>query len=317
MAKRAWAPAINTFLSATKNNYHKAHKISGHLDAILFGEQADPVIAALYAYYHPIYIAFDDAFIAWTTEQGVKKGSTVSVKLLLKEMTTHINDWAIKIQSAGILKGSADYLVLFPHGHYPYQNGRIFNRIYTVELLNLQLANYPTLAAVKTLVDNYWQQLHDAWASQTGIKGNAQSDSHQVEAQRKLICRAQYYVLGGLMQIHVDKPSNIERYFLVNEIRNGKQTHFTGRVKANSHHVVAQRSLKATQMIRLQNVGLTPLDFYFAENKFGAPVGNIISLQPDDDKKYTFADFAAPKGKLLLVRNQQAAVDGHFEIVIQ
>ena len=316
MAKREWAPAINTFLSSSENNYNKAHRMSLHLDSALNAQQSYPAILALYNYYHPIHVSFENAYAKWDAQMGQQKGSTLGVKELLKSMTQNLNSWILQINVAGILKDTPEYSSLFANGRYPFQNGSIMDKINAVEVLGLSLAKYPTLVAVKTQVDNYCQQLNAARQNQLGKKSSTRTNSTGVEMERQKMCIAQYYVLGGLMQNYADEPQKIQSYFLVQDIRNSQQKLFTGRALANKDKQITKRTLKADKPIRLNNVGLTPLQFYFAENDFGAPIGNIITLQSEADKTYTFADFNAPNGKYLYVKNNEKLVDGHFEITI-
>ena len=316
MAKREWAPAINTFLSSSENNYFKAHRMSIHLDSLLENQQSDPAILPLYNYYHPIHVSFENAYSIWDSQWGLQIGSTLGVKEVLQNMTKNLNTWISQIHVAGIAKGTPEYISLFGKGRYPFQNGSIMNRIIAVEVLGLALDDYPTLAAVKTQVDNYAQQLKDARENQSIKKITTRNNSSDLEDQRIAMCKAQYYVLGGLMQKYVDEPQSIQRYFLVQEIRNSQQKHFTGRAAANNNKQITKRTLKPNKKIRLNNVGLTPLQFYFAESDYGTPVGNIILVQSEADEHYTFADFNAPNGKYLFVKNNEKLVDGHFEVTI-
>ncbi len=316
MAKREWAPAINSFLSSSENNYFKALRMSTHLDSALHSRQSDPDIQVLYNYFHPFHVSFYDSYSIWDAQIDQQMGSTVGVKELLKHMTKNLNGWILQINVAGILKGMPEYKNLFPKGRYPFQNGPIADRIKAVEILGILLAEFTALAATKTQVDTYWQQLDTARENQLGKKSITRTNSTTVEAERIKMCKAQYYVLGGLMQKFADTPSNIEMYFLVEEIRNNRQKFFTGRVKANNNTHISKRSLKPNQHVRLNNVGLTPLTFYFAQNNFGNPIGNLIVLKSEEDKTLNFADFNAPDGKYLFIKNNEKFVDGHFEITI-
>ena len=194
-----WFYLINPIINATDGNYHKALKISTYHDGALFAGIADPFIAAIYATYHPIHLAYVAAFNAWEAQGGAKEGETLNLTQLLKLLSnTKIVNWDIDIMP--IYKpNTPKYKALLPNGHAPFQKGKQDDRIESVKALSIAMGTDPLLATIKADVVLTYNQLSHANTDQKGSKSQTGTLSDKVEEARVNMSVAQYSDLGSFI----------------------------------------------------------------------------------------------------------------------
>lgn len=313
MFKRPWSFLINPFLVATRGNYEKSVTISTFTDAAL---HANPAFGSIYGNYHPAHVALVAAYDAWKTGGGSQKGSTASLKALLKGLTAAVNHWDYLIQGIAE-KGTPAYTAFFPQGHAPFINGKQAMRIGAVHSLSLELAKQTPVPAVKTEVDAYYAQLLAANDTQKGKVSQTDVLSESVEAARIVVCKSLYIALGALMQNLFATPEAIGDYFDLELIRQGPQDEFTGHIEPMAHDTIVKRSFDADDQINLKNTGLVPLTFYLAAVKNGGIPDGVtgITLAPGEETHVPASGLGHPDtDKYLTVYNAAAIADGNWEV---
>lgn len=316
MFTKPWIFLSNPFQTAVGNSFIQALKMSTVTDAALAAAKADAAIATLYAYYHPIHLAYVAAYDAWVAQGGTQKGSTVSLTTLLKGLTPKINLWDAQI-SIVYAKGSGPYVALLPSGHAPFISGKQSARIAALQALDANLTPIVALATTKTDVHNYATAIDNANNTQKGAKTTTNSNSSALELARTNMCNACMYVYGGLLQKFSTNLEKVGDFFDLELLRNSKQTEFTGSIKPNSIKKAMQRTLAANTNIVLKNTGLTELVFYLAPNAISAPAGASVTLMPQEQKQVLASELGdVLANHFLNIQNQDAAATGNWTIDI-
>lgn len=312
-----WPFSNNPFLSATRKSYSRALVIGTFTDAALFANLSDPVFLALYNMYHPIFTAFETDYGKWHSSLGIKMGSTIGLRDLMKELVVKARKWDVTIQNVFAFD-TAEYKTLMPHGRTPFNRGKHLSKIESVAVLETNLAGKPALAALHTEVSSFHAALNDALSNQQGKSSASTLNSKMLEAKRKELCKALFVVLGSLIAHFPESPRSIESYFDLVTLRQHRQTDFTGHLAAMKTHIIARRTLKENQTLTLKNKGNTTLRFYLAKDKRGelgdvfldlAPHSMLKEVSPSSLGDYTSMRFYC-------VRNMNEHEVGEWEMVV-
>jgi hypothetical protein len=307
----------NSFAALTKRNYKLASILGKFTDSALSaGSAADTAIAVLYAYYHPLYLAFDTAYQNWKTQKDISQGGTETLVQLLGALPAEVNTWGLAILSYYGVKTNPTYKGIFPHGHTAFYSGTYMERIDAVGSLSTKLTGITPLAATKTAVDAYYTSLMTAYNTRQGQTSGNTTNSDTVEIQRLALCDALQYVLGGLIQRFYQDLGQIAGYIDINSMERHQQTQFiNNHLKPLTENGICERTLGATDQIRIINNGSVPLKFYFANSATGAAGAIFITLAPGADETHNASDFGdVTTLHFLNVSNADAAVEGAYEV---
>jgi hypothetical protein len=282
MFTRPWIFTSNPFQSVTNGSYVLAFTLSTYLDASLFAAKSDAAILVLYNYYHPIHVAFVNAYNLWAAQQGTQKGSTQSLKNTLDALTAKVNLWDAQVQIV-YAKNSPQYIAIFPNGHTPFIQGKQTQRISAVETLDNALTGIVPLAATKTDVHNYAILIDTTNTTQKGNKTITNTNSDMLEAQRLIMCNAQMYVYGGLVQKFSSQLDRAGDFFDLEIMRQAKQTFFTNTVGGEHTINVFQRTLKNNSIIEIANKGSDELSFFLSDKKAGVIGNTFVNVAPNSN----------------------------------
>lgn len=140
-----WKYLLNQFLVSTRNNFKKTLKLSNYHDAMLKGTMdatpSDFDWAMLYNRYHPLHLAYTDAYTKWKNAGGTQQGQTLNMEQLLALLTTKVNNWDVQVQNV-FDKTTPEYKSIFPDGRKPFNSGAINTRIIAVQNLGSALSPY-------------------------------------------------------------------------------------------------------------------------------------------------------------------------------
>jgi hypothetical protein len=317
MSNQLYHFLVNSFLKVTRHSYKLAATLSKFTDSTLFAAStADAAIATLYAFYHPLYQAYDAAYQNWTTKKDISQGGTETLVQLLGDLPAEVNTWGLAILSYFGVKTNPAYKGIFPHGHTAFYTGSYIERINAVENLSTKLNDIVALAATKTAVDDYHTLLMTAYNNRQGQASGNTTNSDTVEMQRIALCYALQYVLGGLTQRFYQDLGQIAGYIDINSMENHQQTQFVNNhLKAAAEHGICERTLIGTDQVRIINNGSVPLKFYFASSATGAAGAIFVTLAPGADETHNASDFGdVTTLHFLNVSNADASVEGAYEL---
>jgi hypothetical protein len=312
-----WSFFKNPFLSPTHGSVRKAVRIARFHDSALDANKADPPILEMYNYFHPFFVALLAAFNKIEGQGGTQEGATALVNLLIKELSSKkIKAWDVAIQTV-YEQGSPQYIDLLPNRRIPFQNGTNGERLAAVGGLSENLEGIVALASVKTSVDAFYTQLDTALTKQQSELSNTEGISDAFELARVAMCKAQYVSLGKLMAQNVDNPTAAEKYFDLDAIRNTKQTMFTGTLQVAQTKTIAERTLKPTDELVLENTGTVNIMYYLSNVKNGQQVGNSFQIVPNDKLVIYASQFGdLTNNHFLVVKNLSYEAKGAYKLEI-
>ncbi len=308
----------NPFEIATRGSFAKAHRMSQATDAKLLGKTSDPSILAIYNTLHPNVIGFDGAFNAWNNQKGAQKGTTVSVNSLLDETSVKLDEWQYQIQAVYPI-GSANWIALFPQGRNPFQHGSKDARIAAFHALDTAAPlSIASLSATKTDVNNFYTALLNANNAQSTSKGNTQTDSTAVEANRIIITTALFACFGSLIAKFAATPNVIADYMDLSEMGHTAQTHFVGtHLKPLSIYNIIKRTLDATILLKLTNNGNNVLKFYLSAYSNGAVDTVFVNVAPHSIALHNITELGDPTTMHFInVYNADSLQEGSWELDI-
>ncbi|MEI8204676.1 MAG: hypothetical protein WCH34_16780 [Bacteroidota bacterium] len=313
-----WIYLVDPIESATQNNFKKALRVSIYHDGALLAKitppLVNPFIQGLYDLYHPLHLAYVDAYEIWHSEIGAQQGETLSLNQLLRLLRgPKIKNWDIGIQSH-YDNTTPKYKSLLPNHRTPFQIGTQSDRISAVHGLSVAIGTDAALASVKADVDLTYSQLMAANTTQKGSKSTTIDNSKAVEQARVAMCQQQYYNLGAFIQHYVATPLTIAQYYDLEAIRSAHQVLFTGHVNPQNAHFVVKHTFGLLDMLRIYNKGVTVLEFYLAPLKGNMPATHFLSLQPGTEHSGLASTVGDLADKYIMVYNPNAVDKGEYEI---
>jgi hypothetical protein len=283
---------VNSFSSVTKENYKLADTLGKFTDSALYAARANPDIALIYAFYHPIYTGYDTVYGTWKTQKQVSQGGTDALGQLVEGLPAKVNIWDMAILPFYGSKTNSTYKGIFPHGHTAFYRGTQKDRIDAVESLNEKIDGIAPLAATKTDVDTYYASLMAAYNNRQGQASGNTGNSDNVETQRQIICGALQCVFGFITYKYYNDLGQVAVYIDINSMANHQQTQFVNNnLKPLTEHGICQRTLAPTDQVRIINNGSVPLKFYFAGSATAAAGATFIILAPGADETHNASDF--------------------------
>jgi len=242
MKQITWNFAINTFLVATNGSYRLAVRIAKDHDNSLFAGKADPAINALYLVFHPIYLNMQSTYDLWHAQGGTQSGETLSLQLLLKQLShTKISDWDVAIQA--IYKhNSPAYRKLLPHNRIPFQTGSQAERITAVTALGTNLIGLTTLADVKTDVDSFQIEITTGQDVQHVAFKKTGNSNDDVETARVAMCNKMFGNYGRILGFNEDNPTAITKFFPIKFIHSYHQIFFMHSIKPDAKYKVVKHT---------------------------------------------------------------------------
>jgi hypothetical protein len=279
---RTWNFLLNPFLNATKENY-KIAKIIGsfHVNA-LEAAKADPEIAALLAFFKPLYVAYESAYNSWIAQNVLAQAETLSVgQLLALLMNPKIREWDVKIQNQYPIN-TYEYVRLLPNRRKPFQNGGQVERITAVDVLLQNIGADTKLAELKTEIQTFYDLLVAASKAKQGSRSTTKGKSTGVESMRIDMGDGMFSNLGALMKKYYKNPLAIEQFFDLETMRTAQQKIFTGTLKPGEAYTIVKHTFDADEDLSLNNTGSVPLKFYLSNLRDAMPGEKSVTVAPGE-----------------------------------
>ena len=290
-----WQYLVNQFENATIGSYKKAVQLSNYHDADLNAKKAsEPLLIPIYNRYHPLHLALINEFNAWKTAGGSQEGQTLNLSQLLDIAYAKIPLWDITIQAAGstFMKGTPNYLAIFPDGRSSFSRGSIDDRVNAYDTLAKNMIPFAPLATTMAQVAAVFTTLDTVRDVQTGAKGSVKTGSGKVETARVAAMTMQWRNLGFAMDAFWDKPMYIESMFDLQTLRESDQRTFTGTLDPSENEAVLIHTFFADDELRLKNNGNADTFFYLATTANGTD-SDPVKVLPNTEVVITISDFGA------------------------
>ena len=261
MGSSLWAFLRNPFESVTKGNNLKMLAIATYTDTALFGQIANPVILAIYNVYHPIFLAYEQAYGEWFSSDESSIGITSALMGLKKQLqSTLIRQWDVDIQRHYDLKSSR-YKELMPHRRKSFQKGSYQGRYSALTSLIEAIGNDAILATLKGQILAFKIDYETAMINSGVNLTNTGHFSAALEIARKAMAIALMQVYFDLGKALVGNLKRIGVYFDLHNIMNRKQTTFQVTVPPGGFKLLFVHTLKPGDKVEIKNTGKAALGF--------------------------------------------------------
>lgn len=312
-----WHYLINQFLTATRNNFKKAVKLSRYHDFKLQGAMAanplDPDFALLYNRYHPFHLALEAAYSAWVSSGGAHKGETITFDQLIGLMIGKVKKWDVAVQIT-YDDTTGRYASIFPQGHKPYYSSDIDMKIAAIRTLSTNIGSDPALGGVKAQVDAYYTQLTGTRGTQEIALGATPIQSRALDDARIDAMNGQYQNLGFLMNKVPDDPTRFKVIFDVETLTHPDQSIWKLHLDALENHPTLIHTFDPTDQLRLKSTGHGGVTAYLASTPGGTD-STPVAVTALHELIFHASDFAVADysvNRYLTVVNNSATSDTRF-----
>lgn len=302
----------NQFNNATKSSFKKADILFADHYAKLDAEKSDAVILILYNRFKTVKDIWDTRYSDWISADAVYRGETDRFEAMLSDLSSSkISQWDAKVQNV-FLEKTPDYVIIFPNGRSPFQEGTRDQRIAEVDALAQRLATYPALAVLQLEVQTFGSDMNLARNTQQSKEELLDKASDLLEEQRIKVGIVMYANPGRLMDKFSLNPNSIARFFDLGILRNVSDFPVQGTVLGSAVFNIIERAFQSGTQLILKNTGNTPLMFCLSATKDGACNGGVI-IQPNSEEVHSINDLGDTANSFLNVTNL-GAVQGRWEV---
>jgi len=306
----------NFFGSSTVGNFIKMARISTFMDQNMQeASLTDPVIAALYAIFHPQHLAFMLLYTTWRGTAGAQHGKVFTKDELIDELeSTELATWDLEIQKV-YRKGTEEYETLLMNGHYPFINGTIDERIAAILVLANALEAYPLLAALQTTVSAFYTLIFNAEAAVTGKKGNKGSAAGNLETGRVTNAKKMHIMYGNFIALYSGNNTELERYVGTEEIQKKAETNpLVQTILKHLADKVASRTILAGESFEITNTGTVPLKFYLIK-KLGDIPSVFVTVLAGQTLTFLATALGNTTFRYIMVQNDSLTTNGSYSFL--
>lgn len=321
-----WHFLNNQFDNATAHSNLRMVIITNDHHSRLKAQEADPDILALLTRTTPVHEAFLSAYSAAKSAVGLRKSATQSVTNKLAYLrSTQLRQWDAIIQVQH-LSGTEDYTAILPNGLTAFHKSTIDQTVIMLKGLEERLADYASLAAVKTEVETFHTELEGLRDAQQVKEQLIENASDLLEQARTNLASIMYGNLGVLMDKYRDTPEFIANFWelqLIQRHGNGQDANepeteeYSGTVQGGqTANVVPDLTGISTAVI--SNTGNATLRFCAALNGSEACDADYsVELAPGAVHEATGEDFDNPENKFLNVTNIDPDAGSYFVEIVR
>jgi hypothetical protein len=263
---------------------------------------------------------FNAAYTAWISARGVYKGETSRLEAMIADLSANkIRQWDVTIQGT-FADDTPDYMILLPNRRIPFQKGSIDQKIYEVRSLGERLTPYAPLAALKTTVDAFYDDLLAARDVQQTKEELVRTKSQALETQRVASANLAYGNIGLLMDKYLNEPVQIERFFDLTLLQSngGSEPNepITGTIAGGDTVNILNGGFDDSTQFVIENTGDTALKFCRAIDATRACTDVGIELNPHTSMTVLATDLGPSGNAFLNVTNLDATNQGAWSVIV-
>ncbi len=323
MKKLIWSFLRNVFYIITLHNFRKMDSLSLYHDMKLLNNITDPVIAGLYATFHPLRKAFHEAYTAYKTAlANAREANQIHTNMFTELSSKKLDKWDAAIRNV-YDKDTTKYKGFFPDGHKPFHNGRYEERITFVESLFEKIGTDASLSAVKTDIELFLTNYSTALANRLGRQDDVTTSLDKLRAIRTECAVAMYANLGALMTKNAATPEITGNFFDLEQIRRSTPKS-EGGTSSELTITIPKGGAKeggfvftADTVFLLYDSGQTQLAVNTAATSTQTEVPDYAALlEPEDELEKAARDMGMPGDRFLIITNLDPDNDGEITIDI-
>lgn len=315
MSRQSWNSIVNSYLVASKGNYHLALKMAKFHNDTLFADKADPNVNAQYVVFNPIYLQMQTTYNQWIAQGSTQLGESLAMKLLMKQLSKpNIGNWDRDFQKV-YAADTADYKKLMPHHRIPFQTGAVDDRINALSALSMNLIGITALAATATEINNFILLIKAEQDLQQHAIKTTKTDSSNVEKARVAMCTKMFGNFGRLLGFNETDPSAIAKYFPLKYIQRNQQVYFTHTLKKGAQYDVVKHSFLDTDQLLLTTDNAASIRVALAKTKGADITGKGVVVLGNTSPTVNASDLGdTTQNSYLIVLNLDTNMSAEFEI---
>ena len=292
MGKNKYPLFVNRFEVATRNSYTNAtHIFKQHVDSLFVDSETSDIALSCYNRAKPKYDLYQASHNIHSSQTGTQGGKVQTMKVTLKGMPLHVDDWESKIKSVYKID-SERYKILFSQGKAPFNNGTQQKRVDAVETLLLNIGSDASLAAVKTIIQTFYDAMLVSYNLKDISKASTKTESKATEVTRINMCNVMEGNYGLLLDAYQEEPTLASKYFDEAYMSNTLQMSFDLVVKQLTTKSGIKRTYKKplTQQFQIINRLNTPLKVFLSQKRNGLVGLVFVTIPPMSDNIYNLVD---------------------------
>ena len=209
---------INHWNTIFYHNQKRSYETGDQLNQSLEAEESDLKIKPLYDFFNPRFIGYKASYMFWLEMSGVYRGSSSLVQDMFQELSTSQIDRVDKFLKNIYIDDKQKYLEIMPKGKEPFQKGTYSNKILFSNQLAASMVARPELDSISGDFELFAKSLEGNRKVQRVNLQKVRNASVELEKKRVILADGLFYVYGGLVMIHFEKPEEIGKYYEINQM---------------------------------------------------------------------------------------------------
>ena len=293
---------VNHFELATRGSSTvAAYLFKQHIDSLFADSATVPIALTCYNRANPLYLIYNDCTITHTSQTGKQSGKVLSMDTILLTMPAHVDEWEAKIKTV-YPAGSPEFKALFSKGKAPFNTGTQQKRVNAVAALILTIGSDASLAAVKLLVQAFYNTMLASFDTKGVSKKSTKTDSKAIEKARIDMCNVMQGNFGLITDEFQNTPALGEKYFDEAYMANPLQMIFHLIIKILSIKKVLKRTFvnPLTQKLQIVNNSNTTLYLFLCSSKLGVMGAVFVTILPLSTSTHLLTEFGDPTTETFL-----------------
>lgn len=302
MAKKAYGLFTNRFELVTRGSYTTcAYLFKQHVDSLFADSATVPIANTCYLRAKPKYDAYNASNITHSSQTGKQSGKVLNMDTILNRMPAHVDDWIAKIKVVYKV-GKPEYKALLPKGKTKLNRGSQQNRVDAVAALIETIGADASLAAVKVLIQAFYDKMVAAFDNKDVSKKFTKTDSKATEKARKAMCNVMQGNLGLITDEFQDDLTQGEKYFDEAYMSNPLQMIFNLMIKILATKKILKRTFAnpLKQQLQIINNSNTTLYLFLCTNKLGVMGTVFVTIPPLSNTTHLLTAFGDPTTQTFL-----------------
>ena len=319
-AEREWHYLEDSEEIATRGNFKKMLVVTNYQTSGINAQVGlHPELIPWKARRDPLALDYVNKYSIWTGSGGIHEGKklTLSQGLALAKKQLSTIDLGIQTIPGGLYaKGTANYVTVLNHGHFPFNEGAIETRIAEWPAFASRMGSDINLAPFKTSALAIGVSLNGMRTSQTGSISSTGVFSGDLEAARVALCTMDYRNLGQYMDVFHNNHPLILALCDTETIREHLQSKFTGILQVDEVEGVLKHGFLATDTFTAENTTDAAYSINLGSTAHGVD-SVTITILPHTKVTITISDFGPIDLNLhrfLTVKNLSHAILSHYSI---
>ena len=302
MAKKAYGLFVNRFEVVTRgSNTVASYLFKQHIDSLYADSATVPIAMTCYNRANPKYLIYSAGNITHSSQTGKQSGNVLSMSNILLDMPTHVDDWEAKIKAV-YKADTPEFKALFSKGKKPFNSGSQQKRVDAVATLLATIGTDASLAAVKILVQAFYDTMLAAFGTKDVSKETTKTDSKATEKARIDMCNVMEGNYGLILDEFQDEPTLGAKYFDETYMGNKLQVIFNLKIKMLTTKKILKRTFAnpLTQQLQIINNSNTTLHLFLCANKMSVIGTVFVTILPMSTSTHLLTDFGDPTTETFL-----------------